>query len=569
MRLTIPNDGRLRWYALRWLPPVVLILSLAHASCANSSRALVLEAGASTTIDGVDAWCTPQVRYAPGSMPFYVQAAEPTKLVILAVARGAGEVTITRNDVPFTYRIVVHGLANPTNPLIPGTAPPALGEPHLEPPPNPATATGDVTPVTSSVAPAPASDAPVPLPAAAPLMPTQNALGPTHYISDPAARVPRRFAGFGQPRKPLPPMTIAMMSGTSQVLDFEEPIARVSVSDSKVANVQVINPHELIVVGRTPGFASLIVWDDRNAYLERQIRVEQTGAQQVLLNVTVAEVNRGKMQAQGIDFADALAHYGLSFASLPGFVAAPYNSQMQINGYTGFLPPGGNYYPLGVSGNITYAIGGSNADNNANAFFQFIEDHSLGKVLAEPDLLATSGQEAKFLSGGEIPIIVSQALNTSIVFKQYGTSVVFLPTVIGTDDIELLVKPEVSSPDYTHEVSINGYTVPAFITRRAETLVHLHNNQTLLIAGLLQDEVQSEIRKVPYLGDMPYVGALFRNTTWSHNKTELVMSVTPRLVAPLPAGAQLQLPTSRNDVLTPDEVRTRPLAVPDVTRPRF
>src|SRR5579875_682401 len=106
MRLTTPNDGRLRRHALRWLPPVVLVLSLVHASWANSSGPLVLEAGASTTIDGVDSWCTPQVRYVPGPMPFYVQATEPTKLLILAVARGAGEVTITRNDVPFTYRIV-------------------------------------------------------------------------------------------------------------------------------------------------------------------------------------------------------------------------------------------------------------------------------------------------------------------------------------------------------------------------------------------------------------------------------------------------------------------------------
>ena len=99
--------------------------------------------------------------------------------------------------------------------------------------------------------------------------------------------------------------------------------------------------------------------------------------------------------------------------------------------------------------------------------------------------MANSGEKAEFLSGGEIPIVLAQALNTSIVFKEFGVSVIFVPTVIGKDDILLEVKPEVSQPDFAHGVSLFGFTVPAFVTRRAQTFVRLKNNQMLIIAGLL------------------------------------------------------------------------------------
>jgi pilus assembly protein CpaC len=147
--------------------------------------------------------------------------------------------------------------------------------------------------------------------------------------------------------------------------------------------------------------------------------------------------------------------------------------------------------------------------------------------------------------------------------------VVFVPTVIGSRDIDLLVRPEVSSPDYSQGVSLFGFVVPAFLTRRAETRARLKDNQTLIIAGLIQDTSRSTLRKVPYLGDVPYLGALFRNTYWSHDKTELVMSVTPEIVRPLPPGAEVALPTERQGPLTPEEVMTKPVNRPDVTRPRF
>jgi pilus assembly protein CpaC len=202
------------------------------------------------------------------------------------------------------------------------------------------------------------------------------------------------------------------------------------------------------------------------------------------------------------------------------------------------------------------------------AFFQFLEQHSLGKILAEPHLLANSGEKAKFLSGGEIPIVIAQALNSTIVFKTFGTSVEFIPTVVGRDDIELLVKTEVSEPDFAEGVNLFGFTVPAFVTRRAETMVRLTDRQTLIIAGLILHEKTSEVQKVPYLGDIPWVRNLFHTTSYSDQETDLVMSVTPEIIRPLPPGGQVFLPTNR-DELTADEIKTQPIEPPDAARPRF
>ena len=113
-----------------------------------------------------------------------------------------------------------------------------------------------------------------------------------------------------------------------------------------------------------------------------------------------------------------------------------------------------------------------------------------------------------------------------------------------------------------------GFTVPAFITRRAETMVRLRDNQTLIIAGLILHDKREIVQKVPYIGDVPYIGGLFRNTSYQNSETDLVMSVTPQIVRPLPAGAQVYSPESRGQ-LTASEIRTKRLSEPDVGRPRF
>jgi pilus assembly protein CpaC len=217
---------------------------------------------------------------------------------------------------------------------------------------------------------------------------------------------------------------------------------------------------------------------------------------------------------------------------------------------------------------MTYGLSTASTKYSTQTFFQFLESHNLGRILAQPHLLANSGQSASFLSGGEIPIVLAQALNTSIVFKEFGTKIDCRPTVIGRHDIELLVKTEVSEPDFAHGVELFGFTVPAFVTRKADTLVRLGDGQTLIIAGLLLRTRNSVVSKVPYLGDLPYAGALFRNTSWEDQQTDLVMSVQPDIVSALPPNGQVFEPSERGP-LTDDEVRTRKLDTPDASRPRF
>jgi len=221
-----------------------------------------------------------------------------------------------------------------------------------------------------------------------------------------------------------------------------------------------------------------------------------------------------------------------------------------------------------LSPNLNYAVVGQNSDITGLGFFQFLENHQLAKILAEPKLMTNSGEKAEFLSGGEIPIVLAQALNTSIVFKEFGVSVIFVPTVIGKDDILLEVKPEVSQPDYAHGVSLFGFTVPAFVTRRAQTFVRLKNNQMLIIAGLLLRTKTSVVTKTPYIGDIPYLGALFKNTSYQDQNSDLVMAVTLEIVNPIPSNGQPVLPTDRPQ-FTAEDIRTERVVPEDASRSRF
>jgi Flp pilus assembly secretin CpaC len=392
------------------------------------------------------------------------------------------------------------------------------------------------------------------------------------YKSDPHAVADDGTVAADHPHR-MPEDAITLMTGTSRLYDFPARIKRVSIADSGIADVQVINPHQLMLVGHKPGFTTLAVWQ-QGKYEERQVRIEQTGQQQVLLNCVVAEVNRSRLEQQGINLTMAFPHAGVSGVGLPGSVATSYSAQSQLNvsgaqgsSAGGILPFGGELIPMILSNNLTYGLTTDNSAILTQSFFQFLEDHSLGRILAEPRILANSGEEAKFLSGGEIPIVLAQALNTSVVFKQFGTSVTFIPTVVGKHAIELVVRPEVSKPDFSQGVQLFGFTVPAFVTRRAETVVRMNDDQTLIIAGLILRDREATVQKVPYLGDIPWMGSLFHHTSYQDTKSELVMSVTPQIVMPLPAGAQVATPASAP--LEARDISTSHLSEPDVSRPRL
>jgi Flp pilus assembly secretin CpaC len=561
-----------------------------HADDAIQSQTITLDAGQTRVIDHLKKDSKAAIRVIENPHALVIHDETPGQLVLLGADRGQWVVTVTREDgAKVAYHVDVAAIADSSNPLDAETGPVASDGTLAKPAASAADATtGESGGASETVLAAHVVDA-----STANDAPQENSLandGPpaaqlpvnsqtasavagspsSRYRSDPPVGDHERPVSTA--RNYLPDDVISLMSGASEIVDFPHRMKRISIADSTVADIQVTSPYQLNLIGHKPGFTTLAVWDDQGRYVERQVRIDTGGTQQVMLNAIVAELDRTKLETQGIDFSIALAKSGISLSSLPGQVATPYGPTSQLTGGTGAVPGvapiGGQLLPLLLSGAMTYGLSTSNSSYSTQSLFQFLESHNLGRILAQPHLLANSGQSASFLSGGEIPIVLAQALNTSIVFKQFGTLINFRPTVVGRHEVELLVKTEVSEPDFAHGVQLFGFSVPAFVTRKADTMVRLKDGQTLIIAGLILHNRNAVVRKVPYLGDLPYAGAIFRNTSWQDSETDLVMSVQPQIVGPLPPNAQVFEPSTRGP-LTQDEIRTQRLATPDAARPRF
>lgn len=252
------------------------------------------------------------------------------------------------------------------------------------------------------------------------------------------------------------------------------------------------------------------------------------GVQQVLLEVKFSEMSRGVVKQLGINqFSFNNTNVG------PGGVIVPGSS----GSITGLSDPTNNPYAIGLS-----LPNASNLLVNIDA----LERNGLVRTLAEPNLVALSGETASFLAGGEFPVPVGVNLNgqVSIEFKQFGVSLAFTPTVLEDGLINLLVGPEVSQLDPAAGIELNGFRIPGLKVRRARTTVELRDGQSFALAGLIQNDFSDTVRAIPLLGRIPLIGALFRSTAYNKQETELVMIVTPRLVRPVAAGS-LALPTDR------------------------
>jgi pilus assembly protein CpaC len=181
-----------------------------------------------------------------------------------------------------------------------------------------------------------------------------------------------------------------------------------------------------------------------------------------------------------------------------------------------------------------------------NASLNLLKSDGLARVLAEPTLVALSGQSASFLAGGELPIPEPQGLGTTtIVYKSFGIGLTVTPTVLSADRIALKVAPEASDLDYSNAVILNNISVPALTTRRADTTVELGDGETFVIGGLVSQSVMSKVNKIPLLGDLPIIGAFFRDLSYSRQDKELVIIVPPHLIKPFARGTTLPLPGQR------------------------
>ncbi|MGI9435953.1 MAG: type II and III secretion system protein family protein, partial [Geminicoccaceae bacterium] len=192
--------------------------------------------------------------------------------------------------------------------------------------------------------------------------------------------------------------------------------------------------------------------------------------------------------------------------------------------------------PANAGGNAPGIGFGSYNSNNASVStaIDALAQEGLVTVLAEPNLTALSGETASFLAGGEFPIpVAADGNDIKIEFKEFGISLAFTPTVLAQNRISLKVRPEVSELSSTGAITVNGLTVPALATRRAETTVELGSGQSFAVGGLLSNDIQNTVSKFPGLGDLPVLGTLFRSQRFQTKETELVILVTPYLVRPV------------------------------------
>ncbi len=269
------------------------------------------------------------------------------------------------------------------------------------------------------------------------------------------------------------------------------------------------------------------------------------GVQQVLVEVRVAEIQRDLGRRIGVSFFGA-DHQGNFVLSM-------------LNNLTGLKSFSRGFDSISVDQTVSTAINAMAGFTTGSwvwtTFFNALKSQGLGRLLAEPNLVATSGQEASFLAGGEFPVPVPQpGAGGSVItidWKKFGVALVFTPVVLDEGKIALKVAPEVSELDFsTAPVIISGFQVPGLRVRRTATHVEVKDGQTFAIAGLLSDTHRNAISKFPVLGDIPILGTLFRSSNYQKNETELVILVTPRLVKPLTTTAA-KLPTDK--YIEPDD----------------
>ena len=394
---------------------------------------------------------------------------------------------------------------------------------------------------------------------------------------------------------------IAVPVNKSQVIRSDRPYARALIGNPEIADVLPLSNSSLYVLGKKAGTTSLTLYD-RSSNLIAVVDVV-VGPDVITLKRQLAElipgdgvgarISNDSIVLEGIVSSGPAADRAVQLAETyaPGKVVnlLSVGSSQQVMLEVRFSEIkrsalkqlGFGFFVSNDSGSLQGAVGGGAglvgtgsptlgaiADSfgvitkrfgafglNFDAALDALERKGAITTLAEPTLVALSGETANFLAGGEFPVPVLQGVgsnndddNTSsgitIEWKPFGVSLAFTPTVLADGVINMVVEPEVSSIDASNSILVNNLRIPGLQTRRAKTVVELRDGESFAMAGLLRTDFQDTVRQFPILGSIPIIGMLFKSTNFQRDETELVIVVTPRLVRPVPAYA-LKVPTDR------------------------
>lgn len=420
-----------------------------------------------------------------------------------------------------------------------------------------------------------------------------------------------------------PPRQMDILVGRGELLQFNREVTRVAIAEPKIADAVVVSPHEVMVNAKSPGKTTLIVWETGSLPARYDIEVKAdtsdldtlrkelrealadlpvtfsgnseklvlTGTvkteeeakraealamtrartvinliktappsdpRQILLQVRFASIDRTALSELGFNYFSR-SDKMLGEVSTQQF-QAPRFSQLQFQNQD-FSNATINFADL-----LNLFV--FRPDLNIGATIRALQGRNVLQILAEPNLITIEGKEASFLAGGEFPFPTLTSTSTggatspvvTVQFKKFGVELTFTPTLLPSGAIHLKVAPEVSSLDYSNAVTLQGFLIPALSTRRAETEVVLKDGESFAIAGLLDNRVVQSINRLPYLGDVPILGNLFRSRSVKKSQDELLVVVTPRFVRPLSPDEKVKLPDMPESFLPPvseEKSRTR------------
>ncbi|MGH8550458.1 MAG: type II and III secretion system protein family protein [Methylococcales bacterium] len=404
---------------------------------------------------------------------------------------------------------------------------------------------------------------------------------------------------------------ITVEAGKQRTLEYGQRIDRVAVGDPEIADVALISERQILITARKPGATSLIVWHsggrgqgspdysreilvtassglqshamqdipvsdlsvsdagnklalsgqsaslEDHALARQALQDKNVGTvdastlafnAQVQIDIKIVEISRNKLKNAGIFLGKNKPNTTFALSS-PGTLSGVESD----NGTFNLISAASGFFPQAQAFNFLYG----NAKEGILGVVSALENNGFAYTLAEPSLVVMSGQSADFLAGGEFPVPVqaggSFGNSISVTFKEFGIRLKLTPTVLDANRIVLKVAPEVSELDFTAGIQTGGVSVPALRVRRTDTSVSLGNGESFVISGLVSQNTLANVDKVPWLGDIPILGAFFRSTNIDRNDKELIMVVSPHSIQPIAKGAETpDLPGAEFQKYDPD-----------------